>query len=207
MIQRQIDFINAQVESSLPLGLSGAELWLYAAPRTWERHPAQALRKALFACPAIKWERYLEFYPDVAQAGMNPYLHFIKYGRKEKRQLPSAFSGAETFRHSGDWQDTQETYHIRYLPDSLDEPELAKLAAEYGTTRKFYEAYLCCMALYLRFGSKRDYLCLAGDQLAGLGRHNHAEILYEQYLEMGGLPTTEMARHTLMGGGTEPPNS
>jgi len=37
---------------------------------------------------------YLRSYPDVAKAGVNPYLHFMQYGRFENRKPVEGFAGA-----------------------------------------------------------------------------------------------------------------
>lgn len=43
--------------------------------------------KALKSIPELDWSSYLDRYPDVRESGMDPALHFIKYGIIEGRQL------------------------------------------------------------------------------------------------------------------------
>lgn len=39
--------------------------------------------------PGLDWGLYLEEYPDVAKTGLDPWLHYVKYGLWERRILPA----------------------------------------------------------------------------------------------------------------------
>jgi hypothetical protein len=37
--------------------------------------------------PTFNLTQYLKINPDVAVSGMNPFIHFVKYGREERRAV------------------------------------------------------------------------------------------------------------------------
>lgn len=74
----------------LPKEIQPDELTRFGKPEWWEKNPRLAVAYALRKCPHLNWLAYLENYPDVKEAGINPVLHFLKYGVYEKRNLYSS---------------------------------------------------------------------------------------------------------------------
>jgi hypothetical protein len=67
---------------------------------------------------------YLEIYPDVMRAGMNPLVHYIKYGKRENRTILGVFLYSQFFLDNYSWQEEQ----------SIDVLLIAGEAKESGTT-------------------------------------------------------------------------
>lgn len=49
--------------------------------------------------PNFSLSRYIESYPDVAQANINPLLHYIRSGKKEGRSIEASFQGMTLQQH------------------------------------------------------------------------------------------------------------
>lgn len=71
----------------LPHNISPAELMAIGDSKCWKEHPDAALEYALRHYPKIDWQAYLENYPDVHAAGMDPVSHFLKDGVFENRSI------------------------------------------------------------------------------------------------------------------------
>lgn len=75
--------------AALPEDLEAGELLEWGKPEWWQTRMRLAIAYSLRKCPRINWLAYLKDYPDVAAAGTDPVLHFLKYGLYEGRRLKS----------------------------------------------------------------------------------------------------------------------
>jgi hypothetical protein len=66
-------------------------------------------------------EFYLRKYPDVAAAGVNPLLHYLKCGRKESRQPNPVFDPAFYLSHNPDARRKQTDALLHYLRSATAE--------------------------------------------------------------------------------------
>lgn len=81
------------LQKCLPENLTMEEIT--GANKSENVHLAQAIRN----CALINWEAYLEQYPDVKAAGMDPVDHFLRYGILEGRKLSSHKFTAPVLTH------------------------------------------------------------------------------------------------------------
>lgn len=88
-------FIQA-LEKALPAGFDLGVLRQEVAPGLWESNPMQAALYAISASNQFNAEDYLRRYPDVARSGIDPVLHFVKYGIWENRHFNLAGSARAT---------------------------------------------------------------------------------------------------------------
>ncbi|PKP95442.1 MAG: hypothetical protein CVT75_01950 [Alphaproteobacteria bacterium HGW-Alphaproteobacteria-14] len=61
------------------------KFWIALLP---PRHREQRRLKLLRSAGLFNAEKYLELYPDVAAAGMDPLRHYILHGMEEGRERP-----------------------------------------------------------------------------------------------------------------------
>jgi len=65
--------------------LAEMKFWIALLP---PRHREQRRLKLLRSAGLFNAEKYLELYPDVAAAGMDPLRHYILHGMEEGRERP-----------------------------------------------------------------------------------------------------------------------
>lgn len=82
------DFVDL-VCLTLPGDVSRAEFKALGKPEWWLDKPKLAVAYALRKCKRINWRAYLANYPDVAEAGVDPVLHYMRHGIYESRCLTS----------------------------------------------------------------------------------------------------------------------
>lgn len=77
------------VFQSLPDDVRPEELTSIGKPELWKTSPREAISRALRQSPRINWQAYLENYPDIREAGIDPVEHFLQSGIFENRRLYS----------------------------------------------------------------------------------------------------------------------
>lgn len=74
---------------ALPEDITLSEIKLYGKEEWWENKITLAIVYALRKFERFNWEAYLENNQDVKASGIDPVLHFIRYGIYESRKLYS----------------------------------------------------------------------------------------------------------------------
>lgn len=75
------------LEHALPAGIDIEEIQNLASADAWETNPEWAAINALYAWGRLDTEDYLQRYPDVALAGVDPVAHFVRNGIYEERKI------------------------------------------------------------------------------------------------------------------------
>lgn len=74
---------------ALPKDVTSEDLMCFGKQEWWQNKPDLACAYALRYYPRINWRAYLEVYPDVKAAAIDPVLHFLRFGIYEGRKLIS----------------------------------------------------------------------------------------------------------------------
>lgn len=75
------------VSGALPFHFTPQTLRQYAREELWKANEREACEQALRLCPQLNWQAYLENYPDIKKAGVDPVSHFLENGIFEGRRL------------------------------------------------------------------------------------------------------------------------
>lgn len=82
-----MDDIVSLVARALPPDFDFALLKAFGKPEWWEIRPQLACAYALRKCQTLDWTAYFRHNSDVKAQGMDPVLHFLRYGVHEGRKL------------------------------------------------------------------------------------------------------------------------
>lgn len=130
---------------ALPPDLDPETLLEQAPDSWWTLKPTQACEIALRRLSELDWEAYLNFYPDIRDAGLDPIAHFLEKGLFEGRKLFSRKAGCSEQGQNNNSRNIPEDIALgsrdwhghslfdivrRALPDDIDPANLRQACPE-----------------------------------------------------------------------------
>ncbi len=106
LVQMALDSVDIK-KQRIPDEITGSDIFTYrelapyAPPELWVADPQKATILALKESGLADGNDYLERYPDVKSAKMDPYEHYVIHGINEGRELKSTLNRScnKIYRH------------------------------------------------------------------------------------------------------------